>query len=144
MITQPSDPPVNQAIGKHQRMRIVGQTPTQNLAHITAIPFMLGVLGSYIASAWMQKVVGSEWSAALSHEIRAAQQRGDPDLGRSYYHHWLNTLERLCAEKGLLSGAEMQRRKERWRRAYLHTPHGQPVELSAAGDEDLHVVPAST
>lgn len=80
----------------------------------------------------------SEWTAALSHEIRAAHERGDPDLGHSYYHHWLNTLERLCAEKGLVSGADMHRRKEQWRRAYLQTPHGQPIELSAAGDEHRH------
>jgi nitrile hydratase accessory protein len=75
-----------------------------------------------------------EWASALSHEIRAAQERGDPDLGHSYYHHWLNTLEGLCTEKGLLSSTAMQHRKEQWRRAYLHTPHGQPIELSAAGD----------
>jgi nitrile hydratase accessory protein len=78
----------------------------------------------------------SEWATTLSHEIRAAQERGDPDLGHSYYHHWLNALERLCAEKRLMSGADMHRRKEQWRSAYLHTPHGQPIELSAAGDHD--------
>lgn len=77
----------------------------------------------------------SEWSAALACEIRAAQERGEPDLGHRYYHHWLNALERLCAEKGLVHAADMQRRKEQWRRAYLHTPHGQPIELSAGRDE---------
>jgi nitrile hydratase accessory protein len=76
----------------------------------------------------------AEWAATLSQEIRAAQQRGDPDLGQSYYHHWLNALERLCTEKGLTSGADMQQRKEQWRSAYLHTPHGQPIELSAGED----------
>jgi nitrile hydratase accessory protein len=78
----------------------------------------------------------SEWAATLSREIRVAQERGDPDLGHSYYHHWLNALEQLCAEKGLVSGADMHRRKEQWWRAYLHTPHGQPIELSAAGVDD--------
>lgn len=78
----------------------------------------------------------SEWTAALSQEIRMAQERGDPDLGNSYYQHWLNALERLCAEKGLASGTDMHRRKEQWRTAYLHTPHGQPIELSADEDEN--------
>jgi len=78
----------------------------------------------------------SEWATTLSQEIRVAQERGDPDLGHSYYHHWLNALERLCTEKGLVSGADLNRRKDQWRRAYLHTPHGQPIELSAAGDEN--------
>lgn len=76
----------------------------------------------------------TEWTATLSQEIRLGQQQGDPDLGRSYYHHWLNALERLCGEKGLVSGADLHHRKEQWRRAYLHTPHGQPIELSAASE----------
>lgn len=71
----------------------------------------------------------SEWAAALSREIQAAQQRGDPDLGATYYEHWLRTLERLCADKGLTAAADLQRRTEQWRHAYLHTPHGQPVAL---------------
>jgi nitrile hydratase accessory protein len=73
----------------------------------------------------------SEWAAVLSEEIRVAQDRGDPDLGLSYYRHWLNALERICIEKGLASREAMRRRAEAWRRAYLHTPHGQPVDLSA-------------
>lgn len=95
-------------------------------AHAFALAVRLSEAGCF---SW------SEWAAALSQEIRAAQERGDPDLGNSYYHHWLNALERLCAEKGLVTGVDMHQRKEQWRRAYLHTPHGQPIELSA-GDED--------
>ena len=74
----------------------------------------------------------AEWAAALAEEIRAAQQRGDPDLGPTYYQHWLNALERLCVAKGLVSDAGLRQRKEQWRQAYPHTPHGRPVELSAA------------
>ena len=68
----------------------------------------------------------------LSQEIQAAQERGDPDLGPTYYQHWLTALERLCIAKGLVSSRTCRQRKEEWRQAYLHTPHGQPVELSAA------------
>ena len=71
-----------------------------------------------------------EWTAALSEEIRAAQQEGDPDLGDTYYKHWLQALERLCRERGLVSEVEATDRKEAWRRAYLDTPHGKPVELA--------------
>ncbi len=73
-----------------------------------------------------------EWVAALTHEIQSARQRGDADLGDTYYQHWLRALERLCAEKKLAGSAEVEARQERWRQAYLHTPHGQPVELAAA------------
>ena len=43
----------------------------------------------------------NEWAATLAEEIKRAQAAGDPDTGETYYHHWLNTLERLVAEKGV-------------------------------------------
>jgi nitrile hydratase accessory protein len=74
----------------------------------------------------------SEWTAVLSEEIKAAPARGDPDLGHTYYQHWLNALERICVEKGLVGGADLRQRLQEWWCAYRNTPHGQPVELSAA------------
>ena len=71
-----------------------------------------------------------EWTAALSEEIRAAQRDGDPDLGDTYYKHWLLALERLCRAHGLVSQEEASDRKDAWRGAYLDTPHGKPVELA--------------
>lgn len=72
----------------------------------------------------------SEWAATLSEEIRAAQREGDPDLGDTYYKHWLRALERLCRERGLVSREEASDRKDAWQRAFLDTPHGMPVELA--------------
>jgi len=37
----------------------------------------------------------------LGEEIKKAQAGGDPDTGDTYYHHWLATLERIVAAKGL-------------------------------------------
>ncbi|MBM4068270.1 MAG: nitrile hydratase accessory protein [Planctomycetes bacterium] len=91
-------------------------------AHAFALAVRLSEAGCF---TW------AEWAATLSDEIKAAQQRGDPDLGDTYYEHWLAALERLCVGKGLLDIADMLRRKEEWRRAYLNTPHGKPIELSA-------------
>ena len=71
----------------------------------------------------------AEWTAALSSEIERAQAAGNPDLGDTYYLHWLNALERLAAEKNLVEGSELTVRKEAWQDAYLATPHGQPIEL---------------
>ena len=73
-----------------------------------------------------------EWVRIFSQEIKAAQERKDPDLGDTYYQHWLNALERICAAKGLVRGEDLRQRKAIWRRAYLNTPHGQPVDLSRA------------
>ena len=73
-----------------------------------------------------------EWVRIFSREITAAQERGDPDLGDTYYLHWLNALERICAAKGLVGREDLLRRKATWRQAYCNTPHGRPVALSAA------------
>jgi nitrile hydratase accessory protein len=72
-----------------------------------------------------------EWAAALAGELKAAADRGEPDDGSHYYQHWLATLERLVAAKGLTDPAAMRERKETWAEAYRNTPHGKPVELSA-------------
>ena len=76
----------------------------------------------------------SEWAEALGEEIRAAQERGDPDRGGTYYRHWLSALERLCAAKGLAPRDAVLERTEEWRRAYLDTPHGEPVELPGGAE----------
>ncbi len=72
-----------------------------------------------------------EWAAALAEEIAAAQARGDPDRGDTYYQHWLATLERLVAAKGASSPAELQRYQQAWEHAAERTPHGQPIALQA-------------
>jgi nitrile hydratase accessory protein len=71
----------------------------------------------------------TEWAAALSEEIRQAQAAGDPDLGDTYYRHWLAALERLVTAKGLVSTEELARRKDEWADAARATPHGAPIEL---------------
>jgi len=73
-----------------------------------------------------------EWVRIFSREIKSAQERGDPDLGDTYYQHWLTSLESICAAKGLVDREDMRQRKASWRRAYLNTPHGQPIALAAA------------
>jgi len=71
----------------------------------------------------------SEWAAALATEIKTAQAKGDPDLGDTYYHHWLAALEKLVAAKGLLGAAELAARKQDWAHAVEHTAFGKPIEL---------------
>lgn len=70
-----------------------------------------------------------EWAAVLSAEIAKAQQAGDPDLGNTYYRHWLAALESISRQKQLSTQAELNARKATWHAAYLNTPHGEPVEL---------------
>ena len=76
----------------------------------------------------------SEWAAALAEEIKRAQANGDPDLGNTYYRHWLATLERLVAANGVASFETQHRYRNAWDHAADRTPHGQPIELR---DEDF-------
>ncbi len=71
----------------------------------------------------------TEWSETLGAEIKAAQARGDPDDGTTYYRHWLAALRHLIAAKGLLAEADIARRKAAWAEAYATTAHGEPVAL---------------
>ncbi|MFZ0028519.1 MAG: nitrile hydratase accessory protein [Pseudolabrys sp.] len=75
-----------------------------------------------------------EWAAALADEIKRAQAAGDPDTGETYYLHWLNTLEKLVADKGVTTQATLHRYRDAWDRASDRTPHGEPIELR---DEDF-------
>jgi nitrile hydratase accessory protein len=70
-----------------------------------------------------------EWATTLADEIKRAQAAGDPDTGETYYRHWLATLERLVAEKGLTSTEALNRHRDAWDHAADRTPHGQPIEL---------------
>jgi nitrile hydratase accessory protein len=71
----------------------------------------------------------SEWAAALSKQISAAQAGGDADLGDTYYRHWLAALEALVENKGASSADELARYREAWDHAADRTPHGRPIEL---------------
>ena len=74
-----------------------------------------------------------EWAQALSAQILAAQAQGDPDLGNTYYCHWLAAIEALVSVKGVSSPEELDRYQQAWHHAADRVPHGQPIEL-CAGD----------
>jgi nitrile hydratase accessory protein len=77
-----------------------------------------------------------EWADTLAQEIKPASDRGEYDDGSHYYYYWLTALERLISAKGLSNSDEMLARKEAWADAYRHTPHGKPVDLAPAGNEN--------
>ncbi len=71
----------------------------------------------------------TEWATTLGEEIKKAQAAGDPDTGETYYRHWLATLERLVAAKGLTDAGTLARTRDAWQRACERTPHGTPIAL---------------
>jgi len=71
----------------------------------------------------------AEWASTLGEEIKRAQAAGDPDSGKTYYRHWLASLERLVAKMGLSTALTLTRYRDAWQRAAARTPHGMPIEL---------------
>jgi nitrile hydratase accessory protein len=70
-----------------------------------------------------------EWAQILSATIKEAQAEGDPDIGDTYYHHWLKTLEKMLACKAVLQDIEISHRQEDWVYSASVTPHGMPISL---------------
>ena len=76
----------------------------------------------------------NEWVDVFSAEIKAHPQQASEAANVAYYRQWLVALETMVGVKGAASTAEISERQETWRKAYLNTPHGQPVELHHAGE----------
>lgn len=89
-------------------------------AQVLALAFNLVELGIFS---------GRQWSDALGAELAAAEDRGEPDDPQTYYRSALAALEKLLAADGRITAGTLTSRTEAWRRAYLRTPHGRPVEL---------------
>jgi nitrile hydratase accessory protein len=71
----------------------------------------------------------SEWAAQLTQSIQAAQDDGDPDLGDTYYLHWLDALEKMVVSKGIGAADQLTQLYTEWETAANTTPHGQTIEL---------------
>ena len=71
----------------------------------------------------------TEWATALANEIKRAQAASDPDTGKTYYRHWLATLEKMVAGKGVATADSLHRYRDAWDHAADRTPHGTAIEL---------------
>jgi nitrile hydratase accessory protein len=112
--------------------------PINNEGPVFAEPWEAQAFSLAVELSEQGYFTSKEWAATLAEELKAAADRGEPDDGSCYYHHWLAALERLVMEKGLTDRASLDVRKEAWIEAYQHTPHGQPVELDAFSISHKH------
>lgn len=71
-----------------------------------------------------------DWAQALGAELDRRASEGAADTDTTYYRAFLGALERILDENRVAVRAEVDRRENDWRDAYLSTPHGKPVILS--------------
>jgi nitrile hydratase accessory protein len=119
----------------NELVTLLPSLPRDQGGPVFAEPWQAQVFALAVKLSEQRYLTWKEWAATLTDELKAAENRGEPDDGTRYYEHWLAALERLAIDKGLTDQQAMHGRKEAWIEAYLHTPHGKPVELNAGRAE---------
>lgn len=92
-------------------------------------PWHAQAFGTSIALSRAGMFTWAEWVETLAAVIRDAPERPGEGSNAAYYRQWEQALETILAKKGLLSEADIASAAEDWRRSYIATPHGQPVEF---------------
>lgn len=90
-------------------------------AQLFAISVALSEAGHFTWKAWTQ---------AFGDTLKRNATDRPLDGSTDYYTAWLETLETLLDDAGLVRASEAHRVKHLWEAAYLATPHGKPVKLS--------------
>jgi nitrile hydratase accessory protein len=108
-----------------------GPLLSQDGKPIFAEPWQAEVVALAAAMVAQGRFTAVRWSDALGAEIRAALVSGAPDNAATYYQSVLAAIEILAQETSAVTAEQLAARKAQWVRAYEHTPHGAPVELSA-------------
>ena len=133
MSTNTAIPPSPRGDTQPANLFLLKGLPVEDDSPVFREPWEAQAFGMTLALYERGLFTWNEWAQALSAQISAAQALGDPDLGNTYYRHWLAALETLVSAKGASSPEELGRYQQAWDHAADRAPHGQPVEL-CAGD----------
>lgn len=118
---------------KTERLGDLPSLPRDEGGPVFAEPWQAQAFAMAVRLSEQGHFTWKEWAAALAAELKAAEDRGEPDDGTHYYEHWLAALEHLVTSKGLTQREVLLSRKAAWADAYRHTPHGKPVKLGTKG-----------
>lgn len=110
-------------------LQTVPGIPCEGEAPVFAEPWQAQAFAMALTLQQRGVFTWNEWADELGSRIKAALAHGDPDDGTTYYRHWLATLERLVARKGIASPDILDRYARAWEHAADRTPHGQTIEL---------------
>jgi len=92
---------------------------------------VLAVADTLITSG---QIGATDWADALGAQLRLHQSAGKDDTENNYYVAALAALEGLLDGGAIVSAPDLGARRDVWERAYIATPHGHPVLLSAGQD----------
>jgi nitrile hydratase accessory protein len=81
-------------------------------------------------------ISAQDWADRLGAHLKQAASAAVVDDANAYYGAVLAALEELLYRNGALEPGQVAGLQEQWKRAYLNTPHGSEVELSA-GDRPM-------
>ncbi len=73
----------------------------------------------------------SDWAATLGRALEANATTENAE--DAYYTAWLDALEQILDQRGLIGGPERLARVAAWDRAARATPHGEPITLDRDG-----------
>ncbi|MBK0004800.1 nitrile hydratase accessory protein [Erwinia sp. S38] len=79
------------------------------------------------------------WVDVFSTEIKAHPAMAHESVNDAYYRQWVAATEKMLMSLQMADEAEIARRTDEWRQAYLNTPHGMPVTLVSASCPPEHV-----
>lgn len=110
-----------------------------------AQPWHAQAFGTSMALSRAGLFTWAEWVETFSTIIRDVPPWPGEDSNSAYYRQWETALETILLKKGILGAEEISLAAEDWRRSYLATPHGQPVEFrrgleasTGTGDNEEH------
>jgi len=72
-----------------------------------------------------------DWTMHFGITLKKHGLAAELNGGDDYFNAWLDSLESLLCDAGHGDAAVLADLAEAWRSAYLRTPHGRPVILSA-------------
>lgn len=117
------------ANGEHDVLDVVDSIPRDEAGPVFREPWEAEAFAMTLALHEKGVFTWPQWAKVLSGEIEQAQTSGDPDLGDTYYQHWLAALERIVVEQGITNKQQLADLYEDWNSAARSTPHGQPIVL---------------
>ena len=129
MSTNTAIPPSPRGDAQPANLFLLKGLPVEDDSPVFREPWEAQSFGMTLALYERGLFTWDEWAQALSAQISEAQALGDPDLGNTYYRHWLAALEALVSAKGVSSPEELGRYQQAWDHAADRVPHGQPIEL---------------